>query len=113
MVDVKKELILALKEAGLPVFYELFVNPQTPTPCITYIETTNNDEQVGDTLQYSRVGFTIKVWAKRVEDLTINAQAIDRQLKLLGYRRISSNELFHGDMGQKIMRYEAIAYEVN
>ena len=38
MIDWKKPLVSILETVGLPVYYELFVDSSTQTPCITYVE---------------------------------------------------------------------------
>ena len=55
MIDYKPTLKSNLETLGLPVYYELFVNGSTPTPCITYIEAGNYADLEGDTLLYSRL----------------------------------------------------------
>ena len=52
MIDYKPTLKSNLETLGLPVYYELFVNGSTPTPCITYIEAGNYADLEGDTLLY-------------------------------------------------------------
>lgn len=62
MIDVKKELVNALKEAtDLKVYYELFVDSNTPTPCITYLENKNTENKTSDIYGYSNIGFAIKI----------------------------------------------------
>ena len=38
MIDYKPMLKQELEKAGVPVYYELFVDSSTKTPCVTYIE---------------------------------------------------------------------------
>lgn len=38
MIDYKPTLKANLEKIGVPVYYELFVDSSTETPCITYIE---------------------------------------------------------------------------
>ena len=42
MIDYKPMLKQELEKAGVPVYYELFVDSSTKTPCITYIENNNS-----------------------------------------------------------------------
>lgn len=112
MIDNHTALRTALNNI-LPTHYELNLYKGLPTPCISYQETNNYTEESGDTLEYSRVSYTVKVWGHRMEELQQYAMAIDAALKPLGYKRISSGELkdINSTMLQKIMTYEARAME--
>ena len=50
MIDYKPTLKQELEKVGLPVYYELFVDSSTETPCITFIENNNAAEAEGDNL---------------------------------------------------------------
>lgn len=97
----------------LPTYYESFLNGQIQTPCLSYYEVNNYDTNVGDTINYSRVSFIVKVWSNKVSDLQTYALQVDLKMKELGYKRVSANELFdpNSTMGQKILRYEALFVE--
>lgn len=112
MIDYHKSLTTALN-AILPTHYELYLHKGLTTPCISYQETNNYTEESGDTLEYSRISYTVKVWGNRIEDLQRYSLAIDAALRPLGFKRISSGELHDNNstMIQKIMTYEALALE--
>jgi len=110
VIDCKPLLVEALEQVG-QTHYELFVNSDTELPCITYLETGNRDRVTSDILNYSDLEFTIKVWSKRVAEISRMAKQIDEVLRPLGFRRTGSNELSHNDIIQKIMRYSAIGVE--
>lgn len=108
------ELVSALNTI-LPTHYELALTANTNTPCISYQERNNYQitEILGATAGYSRVIYTIKIWSSRVEDLQRYSVEVDNVLRPLGWKRTSSNELHDNktSMIQKIMTYEATAYE--
>ena len=112
MINYSNELVKALKTV-LPTHYEMTVNSKTATPCITYMETNNYVASSGDTLGYSRITYQIKVWGNRLADIQKYALEIDAVLRPLGFKRISSRELYDNNstMIQKIMSYEALALE--
>lgn len=112
MINYHKELVSALKTI-LPTHYELALTSGTKTPCISYQERNNYDAGTGDTLGYSRVSYTVKVWGNEIGALQEYAQAIDNALRPLGFRRLSSQELYdyQSTMIQKILTYEATALE--
>lgn len=112
MIDYSKELVNALNKV-LPTHYEMALTANTKTPCISYQERNNYVDKYGDTVCYSRVIYTIKVWANKVELLNKYALEIDRALRPLGFKRTSSNELYDNQstMIQKIMTYEALGLE--
>jgi len=111
MIDVSKTLVTELSKCGLPVYYELFVNSNTTVPCITYIEQNNSDLANGDTISYSNIAFQVKVWSKQVSDFYTYGALIDAAMKDMGYTRTFANPLFINNLGQFILRYEAIGYE--
>ena len=112
MVDYHTELVSALTTV-LPTHYELALTKNTQTPCISYQERNNYDTETGDTLGYSRIIYTIKVWANDIATIQHYVKKIDRVLRPLGFKRTSSNELHdpHSTMIQKILTYEAMASE--
>ena len=113
MIDFDAELVSALSTV-LPTHYELALTSKTPTPCISYQERNNADEETGDTLGYSRISYTIKVWGNEIKQIKQYAKEIDRVLRPIGFKRISVGELYdiNSTMIQKIMTFEALAYEV-
>lgn len=112
MIDYNKELVSALNTI-LPTHYEMTLTSKTKTPCISYQERDNSATDTGDTLGYSRISYTIKVWANSLAVIQENAQKIDSLLRPLGLKRVSSNELYDNQstMIQKIMTYEGLALE--
>jgi hypothetical protein len=91
VVNGKQDLIERLSTIA-PVEYELFVSTDTPIPCITYYENGNDDNLVGDTLAYSNVRYNVKIWSHSVKELTELSAKVADQMRLLGYRRLSSFE---------------------
>ena len=112
MIDYHSEFVSALKTV-LPTHYELALTTKNTTPCISYQERNNYDTAVGDTLGYSVIAYTVKVWAPEIEVIQFYAKEVDKVLKPLGFKRTSSNELHNpqSTMIQKIMTYEALASE--
>ena len=114
MIDYSKEVVSAL-QGILPTYHELALTSKTKKdiPCISWQERNNYVQANGDTLGYSVLSFTIKVWGHRVEDIMFYAEMVDRVLRPLGFKRTSSNELYdrNSTMIQKIMTYEALGLE--
>lgn len=114
MIDYNSELVSALK-AVLPTHYEMTLTSKTQTPCISYMETNNYSitETLGASVGYSRITYQVKIWGNRVADLQRYALEVDAVLKPLGFKRISSGELYDNNstMMQKILTYEALASE--
>ena len=112
MIDFHRELLSAL-ETVLPTHHELALTNKTETPCISYQERNNSDSETGDTLGYSYISFTVKVWSKNITDLQKYSKQIDEALRPLGFKRTSSGELAdkQSTMKQKILTYEALALE--
>ena len=113
MIDYHTELASALNTV-LPSYHELALTSKTNTPCISYQERNNADAETGDTLGYSRISFTVKVWGTTIADLQKYSLEVDKVLRPLGFSRISSGELSDPQslMKQKILTYEALASEI-
>lgn len=110
MIDYKKEIVLLLAGTGIPVFYELFIKPEV-IPSISYIEYDNIDALVGDTLEYSRLGYQIKIHAHKVEEVATISLSIDSILKKAGFRRTFYTELNDGNKVVAVIRYIATGYK--
>lgn len=113
MINYHTELVAALKTI-LPTHYELTLTSGTKTPCISYQERDNAVTDNGDTLGYSRISYTVKVWGNDIGALQRYAMQIDNVLRPMGWKRVSSGELydFQSTMIQKVLTYEALAKEV-
>lgn len=113
MIDYTKQLVSALNSI-LPTHYELFLTSNTKTPCISYQERNNAVDRNGDTLGYSRVSYTVKVWGNDIAEINKYAIQIDNLLRPLGWKRVSIGELkdINSTMIQKIMTFDALALEV-
>lgn len=112
MIDYHSNLVSALSLV-LPTHYELALTSGTKTPCISYQERNNYTVETGDTLGYSRIIYTVKVWGNELAALQKYAKEIDKVLRPIGFKRTSAQELFDNQstMIQKILTYEALALE--
>lgn len=112
MIDYHKELVSAL-ETILPTHYEMALTADTETPCISFQERNNYVSTSGNTLGYSRIIYTVKVWANKMADIQKYSLMIDDVLRPIGFKRTSANELYdiNSTMIQKVLTYEALAYE--
>lgn len=112
MIDYSKELVSALNSI-LPTKHELALTSGTKTPCISWQERNNFTSSPGTTREYSTISYTVKVWGIDLEEIQEYALQIDSKLRTLGFKRISSGELYdvNSAMIQKILTYEALALE--
>lgn len=112
MIDYHKKIVSALNNV-LPVYYEMALTSNTKTPCISYMELNNYSVESGNTIGYSRLTYQVKVWGNDLEALQGYALQIDVAMRQLGFKRISSGELYDNQstMIQKILTYEALALE--
>jgi hypothetical protein len=78
------------------------------------MELNNYISTSGDTLGYSKITYQIKVWGNDIGILQDYALQIDEKLRTIGFKRISSGELYDNQstMIQKIMTFEATALEI-
>ena len=113
MIDYKPTLKQELEKAGLPVYYELFVDSSTNTPCITYIESNNSSYLEGDNLLYSNLSYNIKVWGNDLATLIPIVDKIGDIMCKQGFTRVSYNELSFNSQLELIMIYSAVGWERN
>lgn len=112
MINYHEEIVKTL-ETILPTHYEMLLHSGLEVPCISYMELNNYDANTGNTIGYSRITFQVKVWSNRVMDLQKYSLMIDKALRPLGFKRISTSELFdyQSSMMQKILTFECLALE--
>lgn len=114
MVDFDKQLVSTLQTI-LPTYHELVLTKNTKTPCLSYQELNNYaiTDSIGASLGYSRITYQVKVWGTDLEALMNYAGQVDNALRAIGFKRISSGELYdyNSAMVQKILTYEALALE--
>lgn len=112
MIDYHPSIKTAL-ETVLPTHYESELKSGMKTPCISYMENNNYTSQNGDTLEYSVISYTVKVWGNHIADLQRYSIVIDAVMRPLGFKRVSSGELYDNNstMKQKILTYEGLALE--
>lgn len=112
MIDYNKELVSALQTI-LPTYYEMALTSKIKTPCISYQERNNYSTDIGNTLGYSKINYTVKVWSNSVKEIQDYSIRIDAVLRELGFKRVSAGELYdpQSTMIQKILNYEALALE--
>lgn len=112
MINYHETMVSALNTI-LPTHYELFLHRGQSIPCISYMLLDNPTTAKGDTLEYSRIQYQIKVWGNRIDEINNYALEVDKTLRPLGWTRISCKELHDREsaMIQKIMTYEANALE--
>lgn len=112
MINYDTQLVAALSTI-LPTHYELLLHSGLPTPCISYQEDDNYDNETGDTLGYSTIRYLVKVWDKDIATIKRYIVEIDKVLRPLGFKRIASGELHdrNSTMIQKILTYECRALE--
>lgn len=113
MIDLHKEMVSALSTV-LPTHYELALTANTKTPCISYMEISNVTSAFGDTQEYARIQYQIKVWAHDIEQIQKYALMVDVVMRTLGFHRAGSTELHdtNSTMIQKVFTFEALANEV-
>lgn len=112
MINYHSTLVSALNKI-LPTYYEMALTADVKVPCISYMELNNYSTNTGDTIGYSRLNYQIKVWSNDIDEIQNYSLLVDQALRPLGWRRVSSGELYDNNstMIQKIMTYEALALE--
>jgi hypothetical protein len=112
MIDYHANLVATLNTI-LPTHYEMVLTSKTAIPCISYMELNNYVSTTGNERGYSVITYQVKVWAKSIEEIQRYANEVDKALRPIGFKRISTNELYdnNSSMIQKIMTFECLALE--
>lgn len=112
MINFHTNIVAALNNI-LPTHYEMTLHSGLATPCYSYMEINNSVDSSGDTRGYSRLVYQVKVWGNDIAELQQYALAADAALRAIGFKRISTNELYDNNstMIQKILTFEALALE--
>ena len=111
MISYKETLKAQLDTLGLPVLYELMVDSDTTTPCITYMEQSDTAHYEADNLRYSYKTFRIKLWGDDLAVLTPYSLELDKLMFALGFTRINYNELWYNEKICMIFDYRGLAKE--
>lgn len=112
MLVTNNDILTALNTiTGIQSYYELFADSQCKKPCITYIETNNQQSLTSETFGYSNIGYNIKLWVDDYADIATYAPKIDKVIRGLGFYRQGSNELVVGNQICKIFNYAALGIE--
>lgn len=111
MVDYKPELVTALNTIGIPVYYELFVQSGTATPCITYMETNDSVTEWADHLVWATKSYRIKIWGGDLNTLHTYQASVDRKMFDLGFKRTNYNELWYNNNVCMILDYQCLIQE--
>ena len=114
MINYHSNLVSALNNI-LPTHYEMALTQKTKTPCISYMELNNYVAEYGSNLTYSRITYQIKIWGNDIAKIQEYALEVDKALRPIGFKRVSSGELYDNQstLMQKILTYEALAYETH
>lgn len=112
MINYHSNIVSALNNI-LPTHYEMALTKDTKTPCISYMEINNYVAEYGSNLTYSRITYQIKIWSNNIADIQDYVPEVDNTMRDLGFKRISSGELYDNNstMIQKILTYEALGLE--
>ena len=112
MLNTMPSVRSALLELGYPVVVEAFLTHNTDYPCITYGIENDVQDLTGDTLGYSNVYYTVKVWGHRVSDVDSIAIDVDSTMRGLGFRRVGTNSVAIDDLCNRTLRYRALGLEL-
>lgn len=110
MINYDERLVSELNTI-LPTYFEMFVDSTTQTPCITYLGVGDSAHKEGDTIRYSNVTYTIKLWGDELSVLKPKVVEVDSKMKELGFWRDSYNTLTYDKHIQLILTYTGLGKE--
>lgn len=110
MIDVKKEVVQAIKNVSNYKVYYDFAFSRKDLPAITYREINNTDRLLGDRRNYSDIYMEIKIFTKNITELVSESIAVNAAMRELGFTRYFADETNDDVNYIKILRYVAIGY---
>ena len=102
MINVTPQIRTALAQTGLKVYNENFLKN----------ESDNNIDEYCDIMEYSNIIYHIKVWAKTQKELVDYSSQIDKIMREQGFIRTGCNDLWTDTLGQRDLKYKALAFEI-
>ena len=63
-------------------------------------------------LVFSNIIYHVKVWAKTQKELVDYSAQIDKIMREQGFRRTGCNDLWTDTLGQRDLKYKALAFEI-
>lgn len=112
MLNTMPSVRSALLELEIPVVVEAFLTKDTTYPCITYNIENDVQDATGDTLGYSNIYYTIKVWGNRVAEVDSIAIDADGIMRSLGFRRTGTTSVSVDNLYNRTLRYRALGLEL-
>lgn len=112
MLNTMPSVREALLELGYPVIVEGFLTKDITYPSITFTIENDVQDSTGDTLGYSNVYYTVKVWANRVSEADQIAISVDEVMRSLGFRRTGTNMVSVDGKANRTLRYRALGLEL-
>lgn len=94
MIDMRQRVAQALESALPGKAY--FVSPPVDAvqPCISFMELQNADIVFADDdAAISEIIYVVDIWAATARDIPPIAQAVDAQMKGIGFSRLHANDL--------------------
>ncbi|MGM9937489.1 MAG: hypothetical protein ACI38A_09100 [Candidatus Ornithomonoglobus sp.] len=111
MVDVTPELVALFKENGITLIAEEVQDSANKFPLVTYSETENSDNAVGDTVGYSNIAYTINVWAHSKAEVMALSKEVDKVMKSAFFVRTGGLPQNAGGLYRHIWTYRRLVRE--
>lgn len=112
MVDLTPLIVKSLKQTKLEVYDENFTTSTTSLPCLSYLLINDQIDKQGDTQEHSKVFYYIKVYASKNSEIAKYSKEVDVIMRNLGFKRRATKDLFVNGCPQRILTYQALAYEI-
>ena len=111
MVNIQDKIVEQLQTI-LPCYYDLFLNPASETPCLSWQVLQNTEVARGNLNGYSLITFRVKIWATTVEEIcSISEQVDDKMAELGRFIRTSVGELTDGELICSMVDYQITVSE--
>ena len=111
MVNVTAELESVFRNAGITLIDEDVQDSVNTYPLVTYAEAENTDAEVGDNVGYSRIAYTINVWARSKAEVIAMSQRVDKVMKSVFFMREGGLEQDEGGLYHNIYTYRRLVRE--
>ena len=111
MIDSIPELRTIFKAQGIELIPEESTDSGVKYPCVTYRETENSDNKIGDSFGYSNIAFSIQIWGYNMAEITSLCRKTDKIMKGCRFERHMSDMQTYNGLHRKILGYRKTVKE--
>lgn len=111
MIDATLQLKEIFATEGIALLPAMATDSSAQIPCVTYFESENTDNRIGDTIGYSNIRYQIEVWSRDEPTLMELSQKVDTIMKKHRFARHMSGYQIVDGLHRRILGYRRLVKE--